>query len=225
MRSTADSASGSDASRVAVEPKFAPRQAGTIGAAGAQAAASQQYASAAIPPTAAGTNVAPAVAPAQDLAELKARLSAIAAKSPRDAALVSQCEVVSFTEGNARVTVRDDGGGRYLAGNPEPLRTLLARAAGRAVRVSVDVCAAPDAPAAPRPIAVDDSEARNDPLVRRAADLFDATIVAVTRRVSASDAADADRAHAVGRTTGALGAMGGSDDEDVREDRLDAPMQ
>jgi DNA polymerase-3 subunit gamma/tau len=224
MRSTADSASGSDASRVAVEPKFAPRQSGSTGAADAQAATSQQRMPASRPPTGSGSNVAPTVAPAQDLAELKARLSAIAAKSPRDAALVSQCEVVSFTEGNARVTVRDDGGGQYLAGNPEPLRTLLARAAGRAVRVSVDVCAAPDAPAAPRPIAVDDSEVRNDPLVRRAADLFDATIVAVTRRISTTDAADADRADSTGRTTDLLGAMGGSDGEDVREDRLDAPM-
>jgi hypothetical protein len=198
MRSTADSASGSDASRVAVEPKFAPRQSGSTGAADAQAATSQQRMPASRPPTGSGSNVAPTVAPAQDLAELKARLSAIAAKSPRDAALVSQCEVVSFTEGNARVTVRDDGGGQYLAGNPEPLRTLLARAAGRAVRVSVDVCAAPDAPAA--------------------------TIVAVTRRISTTDAADADRADSTGRTTDLLGAMGGSDGEDVREDRLDAPM-
>jgi DNA polymerase III subunit gamma/tau len=229
LRSAADPASSSEVLRVAVEPKFASRQSGSTGTAGAQAATSQQRAPASLPPTGPGSNVAPTVAPtvapAQDLAELKARLSAIAAKSPRDAALVSQCEVVSFTEGNARVTVRDDGGGQYLAGNPEPLRTLLARAAGRAVRVSVDMCAASDAPGAPRPIAVDDSEVRNDPLVRRAADLFDATIVAVTRRISTTDAADADRADSTGRTTDLLGAMGGSDGEDVREDRLDAPMQ
>ncbi|MEY3143504.1 MAG: polymerase gamma/tau subunit [Planctomycetota bacterium] len=119
---------------------------------------------------------------ARDLAELISRLADVAEKSPRDHALTSQIEVLSFTGDAARVAVRADGGGRYLVTNPDPVRTLLSRAAGRPVRVTLEARETPGVAPPPRSPSVDDAEVRADPLVRRAAELFDASIVSVTRR-------------------------------------------
>ena len=52
--------------------------------------------------------------------------------------------------------------------------------------------------AAVKPMAVDDASVRNDPLVRLAAELFDATIVAVSARVQVDDAAVDANDEAVG---------------------------
>ena len=144
------------ASRPAVEPKALPAPASTANAA--------------------------APAPVRDLAELVARLAAIAEKSPRDHALLSQIEVLSFTGDAAKVAVQSDGGGGYLVTNPDPVRTLLSRAVGRPVRVTLEARETPGVPPPPKRMTVDDAEVRADPLVRRAAELFDASIVAVTRR-------------------------------------------
>ena len=133
----------------------------------------------------------PANEPAKDLADLLTRLGDIAEKSPRDHALASQIEVLSFTGDAARVAVRADGGGRYLVTNPDPVRTLLSRAAGRPVRVALEARETPGVAPPPRSASIDDAEVRADPLVRRAAELFDASIVAVTRR-NAPAAAEGD---------------------------------
>ena len=120
--------------------------------------------------------------PAKDLADLLSRLADIAEKSPRDHALSSQIEVLSFAGDAARVAVRADGGGRYLVTNPDPVRTLVSRAAGRPVRVTLEARETPGVAPPPRSLSADDAEVRADPLVRRAAELFDASIVSVMRR-------------------------------------------
>ena len=135
----------------------------------------------------------PAKESARDLADLLSRLADIAEKSPRDHALSSQIEVLSFAGDAARVAVRADGGGRYLVTNPDPVRTLVSRAAGRPVRVTLEARETPGVAPPPRSLSADDAEVRADPLVRRAAELFDASIVSVTRR-SAPVEQDADAA-------------------------------
>jgi hypothetical protein len=131
--------------------------------------------------------------PAKDLADLLSRLADIAEKSPRDHALSSQIEVLSFAGDAARVAVRADGGGRYLVTNPDPVRTLVSRAAGRPVRVTLEARETPGVAPPPRSLSADDAEVRADPLVRRAAELFDASIVSVMRR-GAPVEQDADEA-------------------------------
>jgi hypothetical protein len=123
-----------------------------------------------------------AAPPARDLSELRARLAAIAEHAPRDQALVEQVEVLAFTGDSARVSVRDDGGGRYLAANPEPIRALLSRAAGRSVRVTVESRESPRREQPAATVGIDDASVRNDPIVRKAMMLFDATIVGVASR-------------------------------------------
>jgi len=146
-------------------------------------------------PTASAGSSAPtpgpsaAALPARELSELRARLASIAEHAPRDQALVEQLEVLAFTGDSARVTVRDDGGGRYLAANPEPIRALISRAAGRPVRVQVESRESPRHAPAVAPATIDDASVRNDPIVRKAMLLFDATVVAVANR-SAPTAGD-----------------------------------
>ncbi len=141
----------------------------------------------------------PAVVQAGDLVELRKRLLAVAALNPKDQALLEQIEIVEFTGDAVRVAVRaDDGPGRYLATNPDPIRTLVSRAAGRPLRLTLDRRETPGAAPRPKMILPDDPSVRNDPIVRRAAELLDASIVAVTPRVTI-DAADAS----AGRSGGA----------------------
>jgi DNA polymerase III gamma/tau subunit len=118
----------------AVEPKALPGGSVVAETATAAAAAPKPSADSAAP------------APAKDLAELLARLAVVAEKSPRDHALLSQIEVISFTGDAAKVAVRSDGGGGYLVTNPDPVRTLLSRAAGRPVRVALEARETPGVP-------------------------------------------------------------------------------
>ncbi|MFM7260666.1 MAG: DNA polymerase III subunit gamma/tau [bacterium] len=130
-------------------------------------------------------------APAADIAELRKRLAAIAAANPKDNAMLEMIELVEFTGDAVRVAIEvDEGPGRYLATNPDPIRTLLSRAAGRPLRLTLDKREAPGAAPRPKMILPDDPSVRNDPLVRRAAELLDASVVAVTPRVTV-DGADA----------------------------------
>ena len=137
---------------------------------------------------------APGIAPATTLAEIRARLADVATKSPRDRALVEQIEVLEFNGESARVALVDDGSGRYLATNPDPIRTLLSRASGRPVRVALDLSRLRSEADKPRPAQIDDPAVRADPLVRRAAELFDATIVSVQSRFREEAATDASSA-------------------------------
>ncbi|MFM7134312.1 MAG: hypothetical protein ACKO0W_08350, partial [Planctomycetota bacterium] len=126
--------------------------------------------------------------PARTLAELQSRLAAIAARNPREEALLGQFELVAFDGESARVALRaDDSSGKFLAQNPEPVRALVARAAGRFVRVAVDVVQDETTVVEAPKISVGDPSVRADPLVRKAAELFDASIVAVTPRIAAGD--------------------------------------
>jgi DNA polymerase-3 subunit gamma/tau len=134
--------------------------------------------------------VSAAPAEAADLPALRTRLEALCAQSSKDQALLSQIELRSFEAGMVRVALPRDGGAAYLASNPEPIRALLSRAAGRPIRIEIERSEAEERPA-PRPAAAADEQAvRADPLVRRAVDLFDATIVAVTPRVAADAPTD-----------------------------------
>ncbi|MBI1303937.1 MAG: DNA polymerase III subunit gamma/tau [Phycisphaera sp.] len=134
----------------------------------------------------------PTASEATDLATLRARASAIAAQSAKDQALLSQIELRAFDAGVARIALPREGGAAYLATNPEPIRALLSRAAGRPIRIDIERSEA-ESRSAPRPATVsatDEQAARADPLVRRAIDLFDATIVSVTPRVAADAPSD-----------------------------------
>ena len=174
-----------------------------------------------------------ALQPTTDIAELRRRLTAIAAKNPKDQALVEQIEIVEFTGDSARVAVRaDDGPGKYLATNPDPIRTLVSRAAGRPVRLTLDKRESAGAIPRPKAIMPDDPSIRADPLVRRAAELLDASIVAVTPRLVAdapsapSDASDSgdDSTMETSRDAGGFDAGGfnsGGFSRDAFEDGAD----
>ena len=176
-------------------------------------APAQDFRSAPLTPRAVVAPVAPtatsstpiAYAPTSDFAELRRRLVEISARSARDDSLTQQGEIVDFSGDSAKVLV--DGStasGQYLMANPQPIQALLARAAGRPVRVIIVADPNKQAIAAVKPMAVDDASVRNDPLVRLAAELFDATIVAVSARVQVDDAAVDANDEAVGSDGDAL---------------------
>jgi DNA polymerase-3 subunit gamma/tau len=145
-----------------------------------------------IAPSASGGSPAPspAVAPSvRTIEELRRRLAELAARSPRDEATVGAIEIVAFDGASVRVAIDLRGSGRYLATNPDPIRTLLSRAAGRPLAFALEKRGGDDDAAAPAPVAIDDPEVRNDPLVRRAAELLGATVVAVGPRHDGSEPA------------------------------------
>ena len=176
----------------AVEPK--PASASTPSPASAPAPAAAPVAAAA--PASAGS------APATNLAELKARLAQAAERSPRDASLAGQIEILDFAADSVRVALVDDGSGKYLSANPDPIRTLLSRAAGRPIRVTLDTSRLRSDADAPRPASIDDPTVRADPLVRKAAELFDATVIAVTPRLVEKPSAEIDDASAADDAAG-----------------------
>jgi hypothetical protein len=159
------------------------------------------------------------VAPAATLAELKSRLDQVAERSPRERALVDQIEVLDFAGDSARVALVDNGSGQYLVTNPDPIRTLISRAAGRPVRITLDTSRLREHSDAPRPVQIDDPSVRNDPLVRKAAELFDASVIAVTPRFAGDAEKPAESAEA----------KSGEDavptDEPVSFDTMDEPFE
>ncbi|MFM7051577.1 MAG: DNA polymerase III subunit gamma/tau [Planctomycetota bacterium] len=133
---------------------------------------------------------APAVATG-DVAALKAAVEAQAAKSEREHALAAQFEILAFTDEGVRIAIGvGDSGGEFLARNPDPIRTLISRAAGRPLRVVLETRGEPRMADRVKPIQVDDPAVRGDPLVRRALELFDASIVGVTPRLVAEPTVD-----------------------------------
>ena len=129
-----------------------------------------------------------AVPSATTLAELLARLEVIAAKSAKDHSLMEGIDILEFTGETARVGIRiDEGGGRYLVTNPDPIRTLLSRAAGRPLRVTIETTQTQSAAIAPQAANASDPALRNEPLIRKALELFNASIVAVSARAARDD--------------------------------------
>ena len=129
-----------------------------------------------------------AVPSATTLAELLARLEVIAAKSAKDHSLMEGIDILEFTGETARVGVRiDEGGGRYLVTNPDPIRTLLSRAAGRPLRVTIETTQTQSAAIAPQAANASDPALRNEPLIRKALELFNASVVAVSARAARDD--------------------------------------
>ncbi len=180
-------------------PALAPRPA-------TQAPPSRSPAPVATPSTARSPDTSPAVAqPARTLGELIDRLAQVAERSPRDRAMFEQIEVIAFDGESATAALVDDGSGRYLATNPDPIRTLLSRAAGRPVRLTLDTSRLAAARPESRPTTVDDPAVRNDPLVRKAAELLDASVIAVTPRLAdaGADAGDEPDGDADSGTTDA----------------------
>jgi DNA polymerase III gamma/tau subunit len=176
------------------------------------------------PPVAAPPSSAPAVAaPAANLAELRLRLEQVAERSPRERALVDQIEVLDFAGDSARVALVDNGSGQYLVTNPDPIRTLISRAAGRPVRITLDTSRLRKEADAPRPVQVDDPSVRNDPLVRKAAELFDASVIAVTPRF----ASDAEKPVENVETKSGDEAVSGAvpSDDPVSFDTMDEPFE
>ena len=129
-----------------------------------------------------------AVPSATTLVELLARLEVIAAKSAKDHSLMEGIDILEFTGETARVGIRiDEGGGRYLVTNPDPIRTLLSRAAGRPLRVTIETTQTQSAAIAPQAANASDPALRNEPLIRKALELFNASIVAVSARAARDD--------------------------------------
>ncbi|MGA1224394.1 MAG: hypothetical protein ACO31E_07490, partial [Phycisphaerales bacterium] len=79
------------------------------------------------------------------------------------------------------------------------------RAAGRPVRLTLDTSRLAAARPESRPPPVDDPAVRNDPLVRKAAELLDASVIAVTPRLAdaGADAGDEPDGDADSGTTDA----------------------
>ena len=165
-------------------------------------------------------------AAATDIVELRKRLVAIAAANPKDNAMLEMVELVEFTGDAVRVAIEvGEGSGRYLATNPDPIRALFSRAAGRPLRLTLDKREAPGAAPRPKMILPDDPSVRNDPLVRRAVELLDASVVAVTPRVTVDggdagsnaarrqDAGDGRRSDESGGSDGGGFGLDGSEDD------------
>jgi DNA polymerase-3 subunit gamma/tau len=105
-------------------------------------------------------------------------LVARAASSPRDGALLSSLTCRSWDGQTLHLTARKgEAGTGFLTSNPEMLRTVMQRLAGRPieVRLELDATAAPSVPAAQRGMIP--QEVREHPIVRLASDLFDAVVV------------------------------------------------
>ncbi len=169
----------------AIEPKIAPKIERTIEA---------KFEAKIEPKFEAKIEAKPALA-AHTLAELLARIEAVAQLSAKDRALADSIELLECAADAVRVRLREEGGGaRYLAGNPEPIRSLLARAAGRAMQVTIAPPVARATPIVNAALDATDPALRQDPIIRRALELFDATIVAVSPRGTADEgAATTDR--------------------------------
>ncbi len=101
-----------------------------------------------------------------------------AASSPRDGAMLANLVCRSWDGRTLTLSVRaGEAGTGFLVGNPELLRTTVQRLAGRSleVRVEVDPAATARAPVVQR--GVIPQELRDHPVVRLAAELFDAAVV------------------------------------------------
>ncbi|MHC4127886.1 MAG: DNA polymerase III subunit gamma/tau [Planctomycetota bacterium] len=125
-------------------------------------------------------------------AELWASVQALAAEMPADRARLEHLVFESFDGRRLRLAVDtpDAGLGRWLATQAEPVAEMVRRATSREVVVEIDTSAAESADG---PQAVRDriEEAQQSPLVRRAMEIFDATVVDVQESAAPGPGPDA----------------------------------
>jgi DNA polymerase-3 subunit gamma/tau len=130
--------------------------------------------------------------PGGEGAELWAKVRALSAEMPADHARLEHLVFESFDGRRLRLAVdtRDAGLGRWLAGQTAPLAEMIRQATGRDVVVEIDTSAVKgaDGPQAARKRI---EEAQQSPLVRRAMEIFDATIVEVQDEPATQPPADA----------------------------------
>ncbi len=146
----------------------------------------------------------------------------LAAASPRDAALVASLEFRSLEGRTVTVTVRDgEAGAGYLTNNSSLVKATLDRLAGRPLEVRVEVAASTAQRPAPLQRGAIPNEVREHPVVKLAADLFDAAIVDVQplrrgeRSEEASPFVGEGAGEGAGQGSGQRGSREGEDDHDV----------
>jgi DNA polymerase III gamma/tau subunit len=133
-----------------------------------------------------------AAPPGAQGAELWASVQALAAEVPADRARLEHLVFESFDGRRLRLAVdtADAGLGRWLATQAEPLAEMVRRATARDVVVEIDTSAA-DSADGPQAARARIEEAQRSPLVRRAMEIFDATVVDVQESEAPGPAADA----------------------------------
>ncbi|MHC4304029.1 MAG: hypothetical protein ACYSW2_06005, partial [Planctomycetota bacterium] len=130
--------------------------------------------------------------PGGEGAELWARVRALSAETPADHARLEHLVFESFDGRRLRLTAdtSDAGLGRWLAGQAAPLAEMIRRATSRDVIVEIDTSVA-DAADGPQAARKRIEDAQELPLVRRAMEIFDATVVDVQESPQARPATDA----------------------------------
>ncbi|MHC4774053.1 MAG: DNA polymerase III subunit gamma/tau, partial [Planctomycetota bacterium] len=125
-------------------------------------------------------------------AELWASVQALAAEMPADRARLEHLVFESFDGRRLRLAVDtpDAGLGRWLATQAEPLAEMVRRATSRDVVVEIDTSATESADG-PQAVRARIEEAQQSPLVRRAMEIFDATVVDVQEAAAPGPAPDA----------------------------------
>jgi DNA polymerase-3 subunit gamma/tau len=118
--------------------------------------------------------------PGGEGAELWAKVRALSAETPADHARLEHLVFESFDGHRLRLTLDtpDAGLGRWLAGQTAQLAEMIRRATARNVIVEIDTSALKGADG-PQAVRKRIEEAQQSPLVRRAMEIFDATVVEV----------------------------------------------
>ncbi len=119
------------------------------------------------------------------LEALRAQLAVVGEQSPADNALIGELALIEFTRTRDEVRVVLDAdastaSGRFVLDNPDRVRALLRRVLNGPVQFDLRPRLGTTAPAPSVAIGIDAS-VRNDPIVRGVMELFDASIVEVTR--------------------------------------------
>jgi DNA polymerase-3 subunit gamma/tau len=113
----------------------------------------------------------------------------VAATSPKDQAKVRHLDYRSFDGTTLHLAVSAGGSrsARFLGTQTESLRELVERATGRRVRIAIETPPAPAAPEAAAAAPARVEAATREPLVKKAMELFDGTIIDVTETGSTEE--------------------------------------
>ncbi|MHC4219875.1 MAG: hypothetical protein ACYSU7_15645, partial [Planctomycetota bacterium] len=120
------------------------------------------------------------------------RVRALAAEVPADHARLEHLVFDSFDGHRLRLTIdtADPGLGRWLATQTKPLAEMVRQATARSVVVEIDTGAV-EAAAGPREVRTRIDEAQELPMVKRAMEIFDATVVDVQDAPATEPSVDA----------------------------------
>jgi DNA polymerase-3 subunit gamma/tau len=130
--------------------------------------------------------------PGGEGAELWAKVRALSAETPADHARLEHLVFESFDGRRLRLALDtpDAGLGRWLAGQTVQLAEMIRRATARDVIVEIDTSAVKGADG-PQAVRRKIEEAQQSPLVKRAMEIFDATVVEVQEAPATQPPTDA----------------------------------